>query len=68
MYHCRVPLASRFVLVSYRFDHLFDISSGLSRCASAALNISIAVLSRFVMDVHGSSATVLARQVTVHIG
>ena len=61
-------MASRFIPVSPRFDPVFDISPGLSRCASVALHILIAGSSRFAMDVHGSSAMALSRHVTVHPG
>ena len=61
-------MATRFVPVSPRFDPVFDISPGLSRCASVALSLSIAGSSLYAMDAQGSNATVLSRHVTVHPG
>ena len=42
-------MASRFVPVSPRFDHVFGISPELSWCASVALHISKAGSSRFAI-------------------
>ena len=68
MYHGRAPVASRFVPVSPQFDPVIDISPGLSRWASVALNILIAGPSRIAMNVRGSSAMVLSRHVTIQPG